>query len=72
MGFVPVEPISRRAGCRAARGGGVATGGDGSVRDARVFGGSRIIPCGTGRQLAAAATAVAAISSIAATVADNY
>lgn len=71
LGFVPVEPISKRAGCRAARGGRVATGRDGSVRDARVFGGSHIIPCGTGRQLAAA-TAVAATSSIVATVADNY
>jgi len=70
LGFVPVEPISRHSGRRAARGGRTAIGGDGRVRDARAFGGSRVIPCGTGRQLAAAGTAVAAASSIAAT--DNY
>lgn len=72
LGFVPVEPISKHAGRRAVRGGKIVTGRDGCVRDARAFGGSCIILCGTGRQLAAAATAVATASSIAATLADNY
>jgi len=65
LGFVPVEPISRHAGAgRAARGERVATGRDGYQGRAGT-GGSCIISCGTGRQLAAA-TAVAAASSIAA------
>lgn len=72
LGFVPVEPISRHAGRRTVRGGRVPIGRDGYVGDARASGGSRIIPCGTGRQLAAATAVAAASSSIAATVADNY
>lgn len=35
LGFVPVEPISRHAGRRAARGGRVTTGGDGHIGDAQ-------------------------------------
>lgn len=72
LGFVPVEPISRHAGCRAVRGGRVTTGGDSYIGDARAsFGGSCIISCGTGRQLAAAtAVAAAAASSIVTTVAE--